>query len=75
MVKGERKDVKGFGGVGSGRKGEKGGGLLWLAALPRPPGLILSDRRGGKRRGKGRKMKRKKRSRLRGEELEGDGST
>jgi len=59
--------------VGSERKGAKGGGLLWLAALPRPPGLILRDRRGGKRRGKGREIKRKKRGRLRGGELEGGG--
>ena len=54
MVKGERKDVKGYGGVGSGRKGAKCGGLLWLAALPRPPGLILRDRRGGEAKGKGK---------------------
>jgi len=54
VVKGERKDVKGYGGVGSGRKGARGGGLLWLAALPSPPGLILSDRRGGEAEGKGK---------------------
>jgi len=75
VVKGERKDVKGYGGVGSGRKGAKGGGLLWLAALPSPPGLIPRDRRGGKRREKGREIKRKGRKGLRGEELEGEGST
>ena len=58
--------MKGYGGVGSGRKGAKGGGLLWLAALPRPPGLILRDRRGGKRRGNGREIKRKGEERAQG---------